>query len=277
MSRIKTALSLPRELFQNRKLILRLAKNDFRTKYAGSVFGVFWAFVQPVVTVFIYWFVFGILGSGPVTSRTGEVFPFVLWLLAGLVPWFYFQETLVGGTNALIEYAYLVKKVVFKISVLPLVKEGSAFIVHAFFVLLMLVVYVLAGHIPDLYVLQIVYYSLALSLYSLAVLYTTCSVVIFFRDLSQLINIITQVQVWMTPIMWNFEVLKERIPGWAQVILKINPMFYIVQGYRDAMIHKIWFFERPGITIYFWCVTAVFFAAGTFIFKRLKVHFADIL
>ena len=100
-------------------MIYKLAKNDFRTKYAGSYLGIIWAFIQPVVTVLVYWFVF------EVGFRAGEntlPVPFVLYLIAGIVPWFFFQDGLIGGTNSMLEYSYLVKKVVFQISVLPVVK-----------------------------------------------------------------------------------------------------------------------------------------------------------
>lgn len=269
----KKFFSLPLELIQNRKLIMSLAKNDFKTKYAGSYLGITWAFVQPIITVLVYWFVF------QVGLRSGNIgnFPFVLWLVAGLVPWFFFQDTLNGGTNALIEYSYLVKKVVFKISVLPIVKAVSALFVHAFFVAFMLVLYTCYGYFPDLYVLQVVYYTAALFLFTLGICYATCAIVIFFRDLTQIINIVLQIGVWMTPIMWNIEVLGADFPEWLTMIFKANPLYYIVNGYRDALINKVWFWERFDLTFYYWIVTTVLFAVGTIIFKRLKVHFADIL
>ena len=272
--------TLPQELIQNRRLIFKLAKNDFKTKYAGSVLGIVWAFIQPTVTVLVYWFVFQIgLHSGNVMSPAGVEYPFVLWLMAGLVPWFFFQDTIVGGTNALMEYTYLVKKVVFKISVLPIVKEISALFVHIFFVVLTIVIFDLSSHLPDLYTLQVIYYSFALFIYSLGVCYATCSIIIFFRDLSQIISIVIQVQVWLTPIMWNIDNMEAsgQIPGWLLVIFKLNPLFYIVNGYRDALINKVWFWQRFDLSFYYWIVTAVFFALGAFIFKRLKIHFADIL
>lgn len=269
--------TLPQELWQNRRLILQLARNDFKMKFAGSVLGTFWAFVQPVVTVLVYWFVFGHLGSGNVTASTGVSYPFVLWLIAGLVPWFFFQDALIGGTNSLIEYSYLVKKVVFKISILPIVKQISALYVHIFFIGVMLVLYAAAGHFPDIYMLQVLYYSFAMFIYTLGVCYATSAIVIFFRDLSQIINIILQVQIWMTPIMWNIDTIGPSLPGWALTILKLNPMYYIAMGYRDAMMNKMWFWQRFDQTVYFWLITVVFFGLGTFLFNRLKVHFADIL
>lgn len=201
----------------------------------------------------------------------------MLWLIAGLVPWFFFQDALIGGTNSLIEYSYLVKKVVFKISILPIVKQISALYVHIFFIGVMLVLYAAAGHFPDIYMIQVLYYSFAMFIYTLGVCYATSAIVIFFRDLSQIINIILQVQIWMTPIMWNIDTIGPSLPGWALTILKLNPMYYIAMGYRDAMMNKMWFWQRFDQTVYFWLITVVFFGLGTFLFNRLKVHFADIL
>ena len=264
-------LALPLELFQNRNLIFALAKNDFKTKYAGSYLGIVWAFIQPIVTVLVYWFVFQVGLKSP--GSTG--FPFVLWMIAGLVPWFFFSDVLNAGTNALLEYSYLVKKVVFKISILPMVKEISALIVHLFFVAFMVFLYSCYGYFPDLYFLQLLYYSFCVFVFSLGICYATCAIVIFFRDLSQIISIVLQVGVWVTPIMWNIDQVS--MPSFLLKLLKLNPFYYIVQGYRDSLINKVWFFEHFDLTIYFWIVTLALFGIGTIIFKRLKVHFADVL
>ena len=101
-------LDIAAEMYENRNLVLRLSVNDFKTKYAGSYLGILWAFVQPVVTVLVYWFVFE---KGLKAGSSGDV-PFVLWLIAGLVPWFFFSDSWNGATNSLVEYHYLVKKVV---------------------------------------------------------------------------------------------------------------------------------------------------------------------
>ena len=265
----KKLLSLPIELIENRKLIFKLAKNDFKTKYAGSYLGIFWAFVQPVVTILVYWFVFS------VGFRSGSVMdvPFVVYLVSGLVPWFFIQDFMNSGTNALIEYSYLVKKVVFKISVLPMVKAISAFFVHAFFIAITVLICLLYRINPGLYLIQVVYYFLAMFVFGLGIVYGTCAIVIFFRDLSQIINIILQIGVWTIPIMWQLG----QVPAGLHWIFKINPMFYIVNGYRESMYGHVWFWEHMGLTAYFWIVTLALFLLGTVIFKRLKVHFADVL
>ena len=264
--------SLPKELYQNRKLIGKLAKNDFKTRYAGSYLGIFWAFVQPIVTVVVYWFVFQV----GFRSGTTQDCPFVLWLVTGLVPWFFFQEALIGATNSMMEYSYLVKKVVFKISVLPIVKIFSAIFVHLFFIAFTVVLFICYGYLPGIHAIQIVYYLLCMIVFVLALSYMTCAVVVFFKDLSQIINIVLQVGVWMTPIMWDYTMLTNPYPA-AMWILKANPMFYIVQGYRNSLIHQTWFWQDLGWTIYFWVVTGILFVIGSKVFKRLKPHFSDVL
>ncbi len=265
---------LPVELLQNRQLIWKLAKNDFRTRYAGSYLGIVWAFVQPVITVLLYWFVFSVaLPSRAVEVKGDITIPYILWLIAGIVPWFFFSEALSNGTNALLEYNYLVKKVVFKISILPIIKIISALFVHGFFLVFTIVLFSCYGYFPDLYTLQIFYYSACMFVFVLGLCYITCSIIIFFRDLGQIISILLQVGIWATPILWNITTLS---PG-LRIIFKLNPMNYIVEGYRDAFIDKVWFWENFYSTAYFWILTMVVFAFGAIIFKRLKIHFADVL
>lgn len=263
--------TLPQELYQNRHLIWKLAKNDFKKRYAGSYMGAVWAFIQPVVTVLMYYIVFDRVMGNP--GRGAEDVPFVLFLTAGLVPWFYFSEALNNGTNAMLEYNYLVKKVVFKISILPIIKIIAATFIHLFFVGVMLIVAACYGYYPSIYTIQVVYYSLCLFIFVLALCYTTCSVVVFFKDLSQIINIALQIGMWATPILWDINSLNSR---WV-MILKLNPLVYIVNGYRSAVYGRQWFWQDFFSTMYFWIVTVVLFGVGAAIFKRLKVHFADVL
>ena len=268
---MKKILALPAELYQNRKLVLSLAKNDFKTKYAGSYLGIVWAFIHPIVTILVYWFVFSVgLKAGTVSD-----YPFVLYLVSGIVPWFFFQDALNGGTNALIEYNYLVKKVVFKISILPIVKIISALFVHVFFVAFALILCACYGYTPSLYTLQIIYYSVCTFLFVLGLVYATSAIVIFFRDLTQIISIFLQVGVWLTPIMWDINMLSSH--PWLIKLFKLNPMYYVVTGYRDSMLGHIGIWNHVSWTIYFWVVTILLFGLGSVIFKRLKPHFADVL
>lgn len=265
--------ALPAELYQNRKLIWKLAKNDFKQRYAGSYMGKVWAMAQPVVTVVMYWLVFEkIFGNKSELVAGNLEVPYVLYLTAGLVPWFFFSEGLNNGTMALLEYNYLVKKVVFKISILPIIKVIGAVFIHLFFLGVLVLLSIAYGYYPTIYTLQLLYYSFCTFMLVLAISYTTCAVVVFFRDLQQIISIALQIGMWATPIMWNIDKA-----GAYRFLFELNPVAYIVNGYRSSIFDKQWFFEQTYSTLYFWGITALLFIIGATLFKRLKVHFADVL
>ncbi len=115
----------------------------------------------------------------------------------------FFQDALTGGTNSLLEYNYLVKKVVFNISVLPVVKIISALFVHVFFVLCNYLMHAY-GYFLICIICRCIYYSVCVFFCS-GLSYATSAIVIFFRDLTQIISIVLQVGVWLTPIMWDVE------------------------------------------------------------------------
>lgn len=266
----KKILEVPSELYANRKLIFDLAKTDFKSKYASSYLGVFWAFVQPVVTIGIYVFVFQV-GFKAAPTNTG--YPFLLYLVAGIIPWFFFAESWLNATNCLVEYNYLVKKVVFKISILPIVKVISSLFVHVFFIGLALIVFVINGSIPGWTFIQIIYYLFCTICLSLALSYFTAAIVPFFQDTVQIINIITQISMWTIPIMYDESIMGEKI----MKVLRFNPMYYVVTGYRDCYMHGQWFWNKAKMTIYFWGVVCILFYLGFRTFKKLRVHFADVL
>ena len=261
-----------KKIYENRKTIFKLAKNDFKTKYAGSYLGIVWAFVQPITTLLLYWFVFQIGFRTPAVDE----YPFVLWLMAGLVPWFFFSDAWNGGTSSMLEYSFLVKKVVFDIEILPCIKVLAAFFVNLFFTIFMLVIFALNGYFPTLHVLQLAYCMLCTFSLTMALSYFTSAVVVFVRDLGHFLSVALQVLMWLTPIMWNINIVGADYP-WLVNLMKFNPVFYIVQAYRDAMFSKQWFWEEPLWTIYFWALTFGIYALGSYVFNKLRPHFADIL
>lgn len=270
MFNVESLLRVPLEIYRDRAMFLTLAKNDFQARFAGSYLGLFWAYVQPVITICLYWFVFQVgLRSGSVSNH-----PFILFLMSGLVPWFYFSECWSGASGVLIEYNYLVKKVVFNVSFLPAMKICSALFVHLFFVLIITGMGFAYGYGFHPYMLQLVYYIVGMALLVLGLSYMTAAFTVFFRDMSQIVNILLTIGIWMTPIMWNAEMT---ISGLMLKIFKLNPMYYIVDGFRDSFLNKIWFWEKPVWSIYFWCVTIAVYLLGVKLFNRLKVHFSDVL
>ena len=269
---IDALLEAPREIYESRQLVVNLAKNDFKQKFAGSYLGIVWAFIQPVVTILVYWFVFEV---GFKASNVSE-YPFVLYLVSGIIPWFFFSDALSGGNNSLIEYSYLVKKVVFNIDVLPIIKVLSAVFVHLFFILFGLIVLALYGYYPTLYTLQMVYYVFCAFVLVSGLAYLCSAVTVFFRDMIQVINIVVlQVGMWLTPIMWDAKNLLSPV---LLTVFKLNPMYYIVDGFRDSLLYHKWFWtDKVTWTLYFWVVTFLIYAFGIMVFRKLKVHFADVL
>jgi ABC-type polysaccharide/polyol phosphate export permease len=258
-----------RDLFQQRRLIWQLAKNDFKIKYLGSYLGIIWAFIHPTVLILIFWFVFQV---GFRTMPIDNV-PFILWLIAGLIPWFFISEAISNGTNSILDNSYLVKKVVFNVNILPVIKIVSSFFIHVFFVLIMFFVFFLYGYGIDIYHLQVLYYILGSVLLVYGISLITSSLVLFIRDIGQIIGMILQFGFWLTPIFWSFSI----VPPKYQFFFKLNPVYYIVEGYRNTFIYKKWFWEDPLLTIYFWLFVAIIFTLGMIIFKKLRPHFSDVL
>ena len=259
-----------RVIKRNKEMIWDLAVNDFSTKYAGSAFGIFWAFVQPVITIVMYWcvFQFGVKSTPPIQNVS-----YIFWFATGMVPWFFFSDALNAVTNCLIEYSYLVKKVVFDIELLPIVKILSTLFIHLVFIGLLFVIAVANREEITIYVVQVLYYLICAVILVYALGKITSSIILFFRDLGQIVNIVLQIGLWATPIIWSYVI----IPDNYQWIVKLNPVFYIIEGYRDSFINKQWFFEQPVLTAYFWCVTLGMLCIGNIVFKKMRPHFADVL
>ena len=266
-------ISLLKEVIKKRRLIWDLAKADFKKRFVGSYFGVVWMFVQPLVTVLIYFFIFQV-GFKSVPPVPGV--PYVLWLVPGIVPWFFFSEALNSVTNCLQEYSYLVKKVVFQVEILPMIKLISCLMVHGFFVLIMLLMFFCYGRLPLVTWFQIVYYTFAASVLALALGYLTSAVNVFFKDMAQIVSICLQFGMWLTPIMYHESLFADKAP-WVVTLLKINPFYYVVAGYRDSMLTGNWIWQRPKLALYFWVVTAVIGLLGLKVFKKLRPHFSDVL
>ncbi len=258
-----------KNLFQSRQLLWSLTKNDFKQRYLGDFLGIAWAFIQPTVMILIFWFVFQVgLKSQPIDN-----FPFILWLISGMIPWFFFSEALSSSTNSILDNSYLVKQVVFDTSMLPIVKIISAFLIHLFFIFFMCGMFFYYGYSFELYWLQIFYYLFATIVLVLGLSWITSSVIVFFKDMGQFVAMIIQFGFWLTPIFWSMKMIPERY----HYLIELNPMVYIINGYRDSLIYHKWFWEDINMTIYFWTITFVIFGAGALTFRKLKPHFADVL
>lgn len=273
MSRLKAHLLLFLRfvvtLFKSRSLVYSLACRDIRSRYLGSYLNFLWAFVQPSVTILLLWFVFDVGFRVPPVDN----YPFILWLIAGIIPWFFFAESLGSATNSILEYSYLVKKVVFKVSVIPVIKILSALFIHLFFIIVIFLAFFAYGYRPRLCNLQIAYYLFAMIVLVVGLSRITSALIIFVKDVGQAVSVLIQFGFWFTPIIWNIKMVPEKY----QTLMKLNPVYYITEGYRNSFISGIWFWEYPRWTLEFWMVTGVIFILGAIIFLKLRPHFADVL
>jgi lipopolysaccharide transport system permease protein/teichoic acid transport system permease protein len=252
-----------------RRIIWSLAKSDFRSRYLGSVLGILWAFLLPLLNLGIMWFAFQQgFKSSPIKGL-----PFILWLVTGMFPWTFFAEAVQNASNCIVEKSFLVKKVVFDVELLPLIKIFASAILFGFLSLVMLLLFLVYGYGPDKYWLQLPYYAFCLCLLILSVSWLTSAVVVFYSDLGQVITMLLQLGFWVTPIFWS----PENLPEDFKFIIFLNPVNYVVSGYRDSLISKVWFWELPLQTLFFWLFFLVFSFFGLFVFKRLRPHFADVL
>ena len=258
------------EYLNRRELIRQLTIRDFRARYAGSWLGLFWAICQPLAMMCILWFVFSYgLKAGP----QGDV-NFVCWFFTANIPWLFLNEAINNVTNVYHEYAFLVKKVNFRLAILPLIKILSATCLHLIFLAILIVILLSNGEMPTWSWLGAIYYFFAAVVFLFGLGWLLSTLNVFLRDVGQLVSIATQFGFWLTPIVWNYE----QVPESWRWVLKLNPIFYITEGYRRSFLHREPFWQGLGwSTLYFWTLTAAIFVAGTLVYKRLRRHFADLL
>lgn len=248
--------------------LLQLAHSDIKSKYSNSLLGVIWAFVMPLVTILVFWYVFQL---GFKNLPVGDA-PYILWFSAAYVPWIFFVDVTTTGCNSLVEYSFLVNKIKFNIQYIPVIKLFSAIFVHVFFVGFLFIMYMVYGYKVSIYNVQILYYSVATSVLGLGLTWLLSAITVFFKDMNSLFNVVIQVGFWVTPILWNEETMvNDSVKG----VLSLNPMHYIVNGYRDSLLFKKWFWEDLKGTLIFWGVTIVVWIIGRLAFKKLSPFFAD--
>lgn len=258
-----------KDILSKKQLLFTLSLSDFKKKFIGSYLGIVWVFVQPIVSIFIYYLVFQVgFRSSPV-----ENMPYVLWLIPGIIPWFFFNEALANGVSVLSAYQHLVKKMVFRIDLLPLVKVMSSLFVHFIFLFIMIIVFLLYGVSPSLWWLQCIYYLLCNIILVTGLIYLTSSINVFIKDVGQIVNVVLQLGFWITPIMWDLSIMPEAL----HLLLRLNPFTYVVNGFRDSFIFHVGFWENPKGFIYYWVVTGVILFCGIKLFKKMEPHFADVL
>ncbi len=257
------------ELLKYRQLALTMARREVSSQYAGSFLGAAWTFIHPLVMIIVFWFVFSVgFKAKPMSDA-----PFAAWLTAGMMPWFLFSDIVTSSAGVIVGHTNLIKKTLFPSEILPLVRIMTSLVTHCVFLVLLLALLAVQHVVLSFYCLQFFYYSFCLCIFALGLSWIVSALNVFVRDVSHLVGVIMQVGFWVTPIFWDMHIMPVKL----QFFLKINPMYYIVQGYRDSFIYQIGFWRHPYQTIYFWSVCMVVLYGGVFVFQRLKPQFADVL
>jgi lipopolysaccharide transport system permease protein/teichoic acid transport system permease protein len=256
-------------LYSNRLLIWRLALFDLRSRYAATFAGALWAVINPVALILVFWFV---SAYGLKVSWTGGP-PLHLLLFCALVPWITFSEALPAGSGAVLSHQYLVKKIAFPLEILPLVHIVSSTIIHFALLALLLVILISSGHVPGWNSFGILYYLVAMLAFVTGLSWVLAPLNVFNRDVGQALAPILTIWFWVTPIVWP----ASNMPEWARGFVAYNPLYFIVEGYRSALL-----FDQPighlwPLDLQFWGVTLLLLVVGARVFERLKPHFADIL
>jgi lipopolysaccharide transport system permease protein/teichoic acid transport system permease protein len=266
---LKSLFYFLRLIYLQKYLIISLAKRDISNQYVGSFLGVLWNIVNPIITIFVFWVVFSL---GFRVQPKNDV-PFVVWLTAGIAIWFVFADIINGSSGLIVSNAHLIKKTPFHPQILPVVKIISSLITHAIFIIV-LIALILIQKLPlSLYFFQFLYYLFCMVFLTIGISWIVSTLNVFIKDVGHIVSVLLQIGFWSTPIFWNIEMMPSNI----RLILKLNPVFYLVQGYRESFIYFSPFWNHPYQTLYFWAVATIVFMTGALLFKKLKHQFADVL
>jgi ABC-type polysaccharide/polyol phosphate export permease len=226
-------------------------------------------YLQPLLFIGVLYIIF-FLG---LRAQTTMDVPFGLYLVCGIIPWMFFSSNFTSATNVIRSHSFLVKRVDFRLSVLPIVTILSGVIPHAFLVLVAIGIGAYNGYAPTLYTLQLLYYLTAMSLLLLGLGWLTSSTSIFIKDVVNVVSVLTQFGFWLTPVFWNINMM----PIEYHWLIKLNPAYYIVAGYRDSIINRVPFWDKPYESIVFWSVTILVLIVGVSVYRRLRPHFAEVV
>lgn len=247
-----------------------LIKHEFSRNYFGSYLGTLWLFLNPLIFLTLIYFVFNF--GLKITSGPSGV-PFFYWLVAGMIPWLFISDSLLSGTNSITSKTFLIKKVNFNSRILPIISVIPSFILHLFLIVLMLLVMTIVNFEISLFWLQLFFYMSISLLLVLSISMITSALQIFIKDIQLIISTLLLFGFWGTPIFWSVDL----IPQKYLFFMKLNPFFYIIEGYRDSLFYQVWFWDKPLWTIFMICLLSLLFCFGFILNRRLRPFFGDMV
>lgn len=273
---------LPVLLVRHRELLWSFVWRELKARYEGSLLGRLWPLLNPIILFLVYYFVFAVIMRMRLEIKgveTDDPSLFGLYLIAGLLPWLFLNETAVKCTGVVLENGNLVKKIAFPSQLLPIytvVSNGIYFLIGLVVFLIVRVTWLGdAGGLPMLpdswpflfiaILLQLVFVTgIGLFLGALN---------IFIRDTSQVIALIMQLWFFTTPIVYPVSLIEENLPDYA-FLMKANPVYHLMEIYRAALVADAGVYPWQP-TWMFAIMALVVFVPGYAFFLATKGRFAD--
>ena len=258
------------ENWQWRHQIWDLAKIDLVKTYRGAALGKVWLFTKPAVYILVYWFT---LSVGMRSGHDVNGQPFLLWLAAGVFPWFFMSDAINVGSNVYRRYPYLVNRIKFPLSVISTFYTLSIMIIFACTMLFTIAVCLVTGVHLGRYLLQ-----LPLVMVLMFLFWTAWSIMLsplgaISKDFANLIKTLSTPFFWLSGILFQLDAL----PAIGQRIMAFNPVAWCVEAVRDCFVYKEWFWSRPDELLPFLAVFLVVVLLALRNFRRLSKEVPDVL
>lgn len=255
----------------NGLLITQLTRRDIIGRYRGSILGLLWSFVNPILMLSIYTFVFGMVFKARWGQEQENQLDFALILFSGLIVFNLFAECLSRAPMLIVHNVNYVKKVIFPLEILPIVSLGAALFHACASLLVLLIFFLVTGHSlsPTLFLLPLVW--MPLLLLTLGLSWLLASLGVFLRDIGQFINMLLTVLLFMSPVFYPLAALPESIRPY----LVLNPLTLAIEHSRDVMI---WGTLPDGQSFAIYSVFSLaIFCLGLLWFNKTRKGFADVL
>ncbi|MBR0404361.1 MAG: ABC transporter permease [Eggerthellaceae bacterium] len=269
---MSTLATILKDNWEWREKICNLALFDLKKQSRGAVLGWAWFFVQPLVYVFCFWFAIEV-GMRAGRASTEDA-PFILWLTAGLIPWFFMSKMLGAGLDVFHRYPYLVNKIKFPLSAISSIYTLSTMIIQLMLQLILVVVYVACGQAPDIHLIQVPFLLILMYGFWYFVSLLFSPLCAMSKDVKNLMNALATPFFWLSGIL--FEVRTINV-SWIQDILYFNPITFFATAFRDAVCDKLWIWEDPMMCIGFVIVFVVTAVLGLVVYKKTNKEVADVL
>lgn len=260
-----------KEIIQNYGVISRIAAFNVKARFADNYLGSVWDYLEPVLYIGTYFLVFGLgMYNGSVNGQ-----PYILWLLTGIVPWYFIQGSFNKGLTSISSQLGLLTKTKFPISVapvMPILQEMRRFVVLSVMTLIVLLMF---GEAPTITWLGVVYSFIAMIATVLAhnIINSTLGVVL--PDYKQAMNALFRLLFFTSGVIINIDA--KGLPFFIVNIIKLFPFYYVLETFRNALLYHVWFWHNISSLIFFWLLTLIMLMVGSIIHLKFRDQFIDMI